>query len=171
MVFALFADASRRSMLRVAEPPAANGPSSPGPVLPLDLEMLQRELKFLPVFRAGIAGVSLRASADRIEILFEGEELYSSNRAELERVWLESLSQIGELVYLGLEPTLELEIIGFEDPGSKSGEGLGVRRAEAVLDFFRNHLQEQKTRRVRISSGGSPPRGPRLELRVVRRGL
>jgi hypothetical protein len=139
------------------------------PVVPIDLEMLHRDLKFLPVFRAEIPGVLLRASSDRIEIIFESDELYVPRQPEPERVWLESLAQIGELVYLGLEPTLELEIIGFEDPGQKAGSGLGFRRAEAVLDYFRNHLQEQRSRRVRISSGGSPPRGPRLELRVGRR--
>ncbi len=145
-------------------------------VVPIDLEMLHRELKFIPVFRAGIPGIRLSASADRIEIVFESDELYAPDSSDLQKVWLESLEQIGEVAYLGLEPTLELEIIGFEealsrDKGFPGRSGLGVRRAEFILEYFQNHLQEQRARRVRVSSGGRPAQGQRLELRVVRRSL
>lgn len=186
MAFALFVDASRRAgssgqsdSERGQIPQAVKSPeetSAAAPVVPLDLEMLHRELKFIPVFRAGIPGIRLASSVDRIEIIFESDELYAPGSPELQKVWLESLDQIGEVVYLGLEPTLELEIIGFEDaaaPGEPAGRsaGLGVHRAEAILEYFQNHLQEQRSRRVRISGGGRSTRGQRLELRVVRRSL
>jgi hypothetical protein len=181
IALALYAEASRRHRSTSGDPvlahskeaqTIASGDSAGSrPVVPIDLEMLHRELQFIPVFRAGIPGVRLGASADRIEIVFESDELYSLNGIELQKVWLDSLEQIGEVVYLRLEPTLELEIIGFEDPDGPVTPGLGVRRAEFILGFFQNRLQEQRARRVRVSGGGKPRQNQRIELRVVRRSL
>lgn len=165
MAFALYVQAKNAHAPSAFAPQIASVPTSSSGgepekfLLPLSLDLLQRELRMIPALRAGVEGLRLGSSSDGVMVSIRSPDLYRRNSDAVESAWLPTLDQLGGPVYSTLDPELELRIRVYGENSREKGVW--------ILQYFENHFQSEKKKDAaveNVSRGGEGEE--RIELLI-----